>query len=135
MGSRNQVRMPAKILRYTAGWFQKDFLGAIRQMRWNYLPPLMVYFAAGVSGFTGIIESFFVKESLGLNPAFLASLGFWGGLPWAQGIYGTQTGLRQVRVGIELQLLPPDPSTGVSPEEQPGVPFFGSAVLYYSLTP
>lgn len=83
MGPRSQVRMPAKILRYTAGWFQNDFLGVIRQMRWSYLPPLMVYFAAGVSGFTGIIESFFVKESLGLNPAFLASLGFWGGLPWA----------------------------------------------------
>ena len=44
---------------------------------------LMVYFAAGVSGFTGIIESFFVKEQLGLTAAFLASLGFWAGLPWA----------------------------------------------------
>jgi hypothetical protein len=43
----------------------------------------MVYFAAGVSGFTGIIESFFVKEQLGLSAAFLASLGFWAGLPWA----------------------------------------------------
>jgi MFS family permease len=52
-------------------------------MRWSYLPPLMVYFAAGVSGFTGIIESFFVKEQLGLTAAFLASLGFWAGLPWA----------------------------------------------------
>ena len=46
-------------------------------MRWSYLPPLMVYFAAGISGFTGIIESFFVKEQLGLTAAFLASLGFW----------------------------------------------------------
>ncbi len=52
-------------------------------MRWSYLPPLMVYFAAGVSGFTGIIESFFVKEQLGLAAAYLASLGFWAGLPWA----------------------------------------------------
>jgi hypothetical protein len=52
-------------------------------MRWSYLPPLMVYFAAGVSGFTGIIEAFFVKEKLGLSPAMLASLGFWAGLPWA----------------------------------------------------
>jgi hypothetical protein len=47
------------------------------------MPPLMVYLAAGVSGFTGIIESFFVKESLGLSAAFLASLAFWTGLPWA----------------------------------------------------
>ena len=43
----------------------------------------VVFFATGVSGFTGIIEPFFVKENLGLNPAFLASLGFWAGLPWA----------------------------------------------------
>jgi len=43
----------------------------------------MIYLAAGVSGFTGIVESFFVKESLGLSAAFLASLAFWAGLPWA----------------------------------------------------
>lgn len=83
MGSKTQIRMPAKILVNMVGWFQNDFLGVIQQVRWRYLPPLMVYFAAGVSGFTGIIESFFVKENLGLNPVFLASLGFWAGLPWA----------------------------------------------------
>jgi MFS family permease len=54
-----------------------------REMRWTYVPPLMVYFAAGVSGFTGIIEAFFVREKLGLSAAVLASLGFWAGLPWA----------------------------------------------------
>ena len=75
--------MPSKILINIVGWFQDDFLGVIQQLRWSYMPPLMVYFAAGVSGFTGIIESFFVKENLGLNPVFLASLGFWAGLPWA----------------------------------------------------
>ena len=64
-------------------WFTKDFLGIVWEMRWSYVPPLMVYLAAGVSGFTGIIESFFVKEELGLSAAFLASLGFWAGLPWA----------------------------------------------------
>ncbi len=64
-------------------WFTEDFLGIVREMRWSYVPPLMVYLAAGVSGFTGIIESFFVKEELGLSAAFLASLGFWAGLPWA----------------------------------------------------
>jgi len=79
-----------KILTITAqsgsrlwGWIINDILGLFREMRWSYLPPLMVYFAAGVSGFTGIIESFFVKEQLGLTAAFLASLGFWAGLPWA----------------------------------------------------
>jgi MFS family permease len=64
-------------------WFSVDFLGIVREMRLSYLPPLMVYLAAGVSGFTGIIESFFVKDQLGLSAAFLASLGFWAGLPWA----------------------------------------------------
>ncbi len=52
-------------------------------MRWSYVPPLMVYLAAGISGFTGIIESFYVKEELGLTAEFLAGLGFWAGLPWA----------------------------------------------------
>ena len=64
-------------------WFTQDFLGIFREMRWSYLPPLMVYLAAGVSGFTGIIESFFVKDQLGLSAAFLAGLAFWAGLPWA----------------------------------------------------
>jgi MFS family permease len=64
-------------------WFFVDFLGVAREMRWSYLPPLMVYLAAGVSAFTGIIESFFVKDQLGLSAAFLAGLAFWAGLPWA----------------------------------------------------
>ncbi len=64
-------------------WLVVDFFGIVREMRWSYLPPLMVYLAAGVSGFTGIIESFFVKEELGLSAAFLAGLAFWAGLPWA----------------------------------------------------
>jgi hypothetical protein len=64
-------------------WFRVDFFGIFREMRFSYLPPLMVYLAAGVSGFTGIIESFYVKEELGLSAAFLAGLGFWAGLPWA----------------------------------------------------
>jgi hypothetical protein len=64
-------------------WLKGDFLGIFREFRVSYLPPLMVYFAAGVSSFTGIIESFFVKEELGLSAAFLAGLGFWAGMPWA----------------------------------------------------
>ena len=74
---------PPAIRQRAGHWLRQDVLGLIREMRWSYLPPLMVYFAAGVSGFTGIIESFFVKEQLGLSAAFLASLGFWAGLPWA----------------------------------------------------
>ncbi len=43
----------------------------------------MVYFAAGVSGLTAIVGTFFVKEQLGLSAAYLAGLAFWAGLPWA----------------------------------------------------
>jgi hypothetical protein len=54
-----------------------------RQMRLSYVPPLMVYLAAGVSGLTGIVGTFFVKEYLGLSAEFLAALSFWVMLPWA----------------------------------------------------
>jgi len=54
-----------------------------RELRWSYLPPLMVYMAAGVQGLTGIVGTFFVKEHLGLSAEFLAALAFWAGLPWA----------------------------------------------------
>ncbi|THF60733.1 folate/biopterin family MFS transporter [Pseudothauera rhizosphaerae] len=52
-------------------------------MRLSYLPPLMVYMAAGVSGLTGIVGTFFIKDYLDLSAAFLAALGFWAGIPWA----------------------------------------------------
>jgi len=63
-------------------WFIHDFLGIAKEMRLSYLPPLMIFFAAGLAGFTDIVESFFIKDSLGLSAAFLASLAFWAGLPW-----------------------------------------------------
>lgn len=52
-------------------------------MRLSYLPPLMVYAAAGISGLTSIVGTFYVKEQLGLTAEFLAALGFWMMLPWA----------------------------------------------------
>jgi len=52
-------------------------------LRLSYLPPLMVYAAYGVSGLTGIVGTFFVKEYLSLSPEFLAALLFWAGIPWA----------------------------------------------------
>lgn len=55
----------------------------LRQFRWSFLPPLLIYFAAGVSGLTAIVGTFFIKEFLGLSAAFLAGLSFWAGLPWA----------------------------------------------------
>jgi hypothetical protein len=64
------------------GWFDRTFGDLARQFRWSFLPPLMVYFAAGISGLTGIVGTFFVKDYLDLSAAFLAGLAFWAGLPW-----------------------------------------------------
>jgi hypothetical protein len=43
----------------------------------------MVYAAYGVSGLTGIVGTFFVKDYLDLSAGFLAALAFWAGIPWA----------------------------------------------------
>jgi hypothetical protein len=63
-------------------WIDETIFDLGRQLRWSYLPPLMVYLAAGVSGLTAIVGTFFVKDYLGLSAAFLAGLTFWAGLPW-----------------------------------------------------
>lgn len=78
----NTVR-PARVAAGLIGWFDNHVSDLIRQMRLSYLPPLMVYMAAGISGLTGIVGTFFVKDYLGLPAEFLAMLGFWAGLPWA----------------------------------------------------
>ncbi|MFW6126746.1 MAG: hypothetical protein ACOC6K_00880 [Thermodesulfobacteriota bacterium] len=64
-------------------WIDRNILELGREMRLSYLPPLMVYFAAGISGLTAIVGTFFVKDYLGLSAEFLAGLGFWAGIPWA----------------------------------------------------
>ena len=68
-----------KVLKF----LDSTFLDLGRQFKWTYLPPLMVYVAAGISGLTGIVGTFFVKDYLNLSAAFLAGLGFWAGIPWA----------------------------------------------------
>jgi hypothetical protein len=64
-------------------WIDRNILELGRELRLSYLPPLMVYMAAGISGLTGIVGTFFVKDYLGLSAEFLAALGFWAGIPWA----------------------------------------------------
>lgn len=66
-----------------AQWVDRNILSLGREMRLSYLPPLMVYMAYGISGLTGIVGTFFVKDYLGLSASFLAALGFWAGIPWA----------------------------------------------------
>ena len=64
-------------------WIDLNILSLGREMRLSYLPPLMVYVAAGVSGLTGIVGTFFVKEYLGLTAEDLAALAFWATIPWS----------------------------------------------------
>lgn len=64
-------------------WIDATLFELGRQFRFSYLPPLMVYLAAGVSGLTAIVGTFYVKDHLGLSASFLASLAFWAGIPWA----------------------------------------------------
>ena len=63
-------------------WFDATFIDLGRQFRWSYLPPLMVYMAAGISSLTSIVGVFFIKDYLDLSAAFLAGLAFWAGIPW-----------------------------------------------------
>ena len=64
-------------------WLDRNILELGREMRLSYLPPLMVYAAAGISGLTSIVGTFFVKDYLNLSAGFLAALAFWAGIPWA----------------------------------------------------
>ncbi|MGB4069443.1 MAG: hypothetical protein WBK08_15560, partial [Nitrospira sp.] len=71
------------MLTLVAQWIDRNILSLGREMRLSYLPPLMIYVAYGISGLTGIVGTFFVKDYLGLSASFLAALGFWAGIPWA----------------------------------------------------
>jgi hypothetical protein len=68
----------------TYWWAQieKALLAPIRAMRLVYLPLLMVYFAYGAMGIVGVAQTFWVRKSLTLTPAELATLAFWFQLPW-----------------------------------------------------
>lgn len=83
---RSGAAVPAVLNATVAGigmWFRVTFIDLGRQLRWSYLPPLMVYLAAGISSLTAIVGTFFVKDYLSLSASFLAGLAFWAGIPWA----------------------------------------------------
>jgi hypothetical protein len=79
MRTAARLNFPAAL----TGWIDRNILALGREMRLSYLPPLMVYAAAGISGLTAVVGTFYVKERLGLSAEFLAALGFWMMLPWA----------------------------------------------------
>lgn len=64
-------------------WMQQHMIAIRRDFHLSYLPPLMVYLAAGVSSLTSIVGIFFVKDYLSLSSAVLASLSFWIAIPWS----------------------------------------------------
>ncbi len=58
----------------------------------------------------------------------------WNSIAWPQGIYGSQRGLRQAWLRIELQIMPKQTVDGESSSGSQVIPFFGSASLYYELS-
>ena len=54
----------------------------LQALRLRYVPLLMVYFAYGALGLIDVTRDFWIKESLALSPAELASIGVWLTLPW-----------------------------------------------------
>jgi hypothetical protein len=55
---------------------------SFRQLNRRTLPPLLIYLAAGASGFTAIAETFWVRQALGLEAAALLALAAWLTVPW-----------------------------------------------------
>lgn len=64
-------------------WFKSVFIDLKNQVHLTFLPPLMIYLAAGLSGLTTIAGTFFVKDYLNISAAALAGVNFWAVLPWA----------------------------------------------------
>jgi MFS family permease len=54
----------------------------IKSIKLRYIPLLMIYFAYGASTFSGIAESFFIKEKFNLSAQDLMLIAVWIGLPW-----------------------------------------------------
>jgi prepilin-type N-terminal cleavage/methylation domain-containing protein len=66
--------------------------------------------------------------------SYKAGSATWMNLPWVQGIYGSQAGLRQVWVRMELQFVPGVDWIESNAAAAQAIPFFGSAALYYNLS-
>lgn len=57
----------------------------------------------------------------------------WADLPWVREVFGSKTGLRQVSLQIELQLMPGATPIVANENTHTAVPFFGAAALVYPL--
>ena len=77
-GNLARLRLPAALTSRLDG----PLLAPVRAFRVAYLPLLTVYLASGALGIVAVADSFWVKKSLTLTPAELASLAVWLQLPW-----------------------------------------------------
>ncbi|MFN3234112.1 MAG: hypothetical protein ACE365_01705 [Gammaproteobacteria bacterium] len=66
-----------------ANAFTETVITPIKAMRLRYVPLLMIYFAYGASVFSGIAESFFIKERLNLPAHALMMIAVWISIPWS----------------------------------------------------
>jgi hypothetical protein len=66
--------------------------------------------------------------------AYRAGTRAWKDLAWPQGLYSSQTGIRQAWVRIEIQLLPSGDDLTAALNQQ-AIAFLGSAAVYYQLRP
>jgi hypothetical protein len=57
----------------------------------------------------------------------------WQSLPWVQGTYGAQMGLRQSWLRVEVQITPAADVLGANPAELQAVPYFASVAVYSML--
>jgi BT1 family len=64
-------------------WLEGPLLAPLRAFRLAYLPLLAIYLASGALGLVAVADAFWVKKSLTLPPAELASLAVWLQLPWS----------------------------------------------------
>jgi hypothetical protein len=121
----------------TSRW--QDDLTAIKNTAAASSPPPMLtsllYACPAVSGAgTALGYRGAIRFETRLRPETVncsASEDDWKKLPWVQGIYGSETGLRQVWVRMELQFVPGMVSSASDSGAVQAVPFFGSATLYY----
>ena len=61
---------------------EAPLLAPLKGFRLAYLPLLSVYLASGALGIVAVADQFWVRQSLTLTPADLASLAVWLQLPW-----------------------------------------------------
>jgi hypothetical protein len=70
------------LLSAALGWIDRNILELGRELRLSFLPPLMVYMAAGFRAYEH--RRHFLRQGLlGLSASFLAALGFWAVIPWS----------------------------------------------------